>query len=68
VDSEEVAWFITGFAFAGDVSQTMGFRHFLDPEISGRWLDVMFASFVEQSRTPSARAVEASAETGGKTR
>jgi AcrR family transcriptional regulator len=48
VDSEQVAWFITGFAFAGDVSQTMGFRHFLDPEISGRWLDVMFASFVAQ--------------------
>ena len=46
VDSEQVAWFITGFAFAGDVSQTMGFKHFLDPEISGRWLDVMFASFV----------------------
>lgn len=46
VDSEQVAWFITGFAFAGDVSQTMGFNHFLDPEISGRWLDVMFASFV----------------------
>jgi AcrR family transcriptional regulator len=46
VDSEQVAWFITGFAFAGDVSQTMGFTHFLDPEISGRWLDVMFASFV----------------------
>ena len=46
VNSEQVAWFITGFAFAGDVSQTMGFKHFLDPEISGRWLDVMFASFV----------------------
>ncbi len=46
VDSEQVAWFITGFAFAGDVSQTIGFTHFLDPEISGRWLDVMFASFL----------------------
>lgn len=46
VDSEQVAWFITGFAFAGDVSQTMGFSHFLDREISGRWLDVMFTSFV----------------------
>ncbi|MCL5735169.1 MAG: TetR/AcrR family transcriptional regulator [Actinobacteria bacterium] len=45
VDAEQVAWFITGFAFAGDVSQTMGFRKFLSPEISGRWLDVMFASF-----------------------
>jgi hypothetical protein len=43
-----VAWFITGFAFAGDVSQTMGFGHFLDKEISGRWLDVMFASFVAE--------------------
>jgi AcrR family transcriptional regulator len=68
VDSEEVAWFITGFAFAGDVSQTMGFRHFLDPEISGRWLDVMFASFVEQPRTPVARVTAASADAGGKTR
>ena len=48
VDSEQVAWFITGFAFAGDVSQTIGFTHFLDREISGRWLDVMFASFVAQ--------------------
>jgi AcrR family transcriptional regulator len=47
VDSEQVAWFITGFAFAGDVSQTIGFKHFLDPEIAGRWLDVMFASFIE---------------------
>ena len=46
VDSEQVAWFITGWAFAGDVSQTMGFKRFLDPEISGRWLDMMFASFV----------------------
>lgn len=48
VDSEQVAWFITGFAFAGDVSQTMGFKDFLDPRISGRWLDIMFASFVAQ--------------------
>lgn len=46
VDSERVAWFITGFAFAGDVSQTMGFTRFLDPEISGCWLDMMFDSFV----------------------
>ena len=46
VDAERVAWFITGWAFAGDVSQTMGFKKFLDPEISGRWLDIMFASFV----------------------
>jgi AcrR family transcriptional regulator len=56
VDSEQVAWFITGFAFAGDVSQTMGFKHFLDPEISGRWLDVMFASFVAPSGSPVGQA------------
>ena len=55
VDSEQVAWFITGFAFAGDVSQTMGFKHFLDPEISGRWLDVMFASFVAQPGEAASR-------------
>jgi hypothetical protein len=48
VDSERVAWFITGFAFAGDVSQTMGFKRFLDPDIAGHWLDVMFASFVAE--------------------
>lgn len=48
VNSEQVAWFITGFAFAGDVSQTMGFKRFLDPEIAGRWLDVIFASFVAE--------------------
>jgi AcrR family transcriptional regulator len=48
VDSEQVAWLITGFAFAGDVSQTMGFKRFLDPEISSHWLDVMFASFVAE--------------------
>jgi len=61
VDSEQVAWFITGFAFAGDVSQTMGFKHFLDPEISGRWLDVMFASFVARpGDAPPAPAAVAS--------
>jgi len=67
VDAERVAWFITGFAFAGDVSQTMGFQRFLDPEISGRWLDVMFKSFLEepeptlhQDSSPIREAVSAS--------
>jgi AcrR family transcriptional regulator len=59
VDSERVAWFITGFAFAGDVSQTMGFQRFLDPEIAGRWLDVMFASFVAEPDTPGAKTAGA---------
>jgi TetR/AcrR family transcriptional regulator, transcriptional repressor for nem operon len=52
VDSEQVAWFITCFAFAGDVSQTMGFKRFLDREIAGHWLDVMFASFVAEPSEP----------------
>jgi AcrR family transcriptional regulator len=53
VDSERVAWFITGFAFAGDVSQTMGFKRFLDPDIAGCWLDVMFTSFVAEPPDPA---------------
>jgi AcrR family transcriptional regulator len=75
VDSQQVAWFITGFAFAGDVFQTMGFKHFLDPEISGRWLDVMFASFVARpgevvpevpdAPTMTARSVAATAARRG---
>jgi AcrR family transcriptional regulator len=48
VDSGQVAWFITGWAFAGDVSQAMGFKEFLNPKISGRWLDMMFKSFLEE--------------------
>ena len=35
VDSEQVAWLITGWAFAGDVSHLMGFKKFLDPSIVG---------------------------------
>ncbi len=57
VDSEQVAWLITGFAFAGDVFQTMGFTKFLQPEISTHWLDVMFASFVADPGN-SARELE----------
>jgi AcrR family transcriptional regulator len=68
VDSEQVAWFITGFAFAGDVSQTMGFKHFLDPEISGRWLDVMFASFVEEPQAAVVGAAAPPASRGAKAR
>ena len=45
VDPDQVAWLITGWAFAGDVSHLMGFKEFLDPNISVHWLDVIFASF-----------------------
>ncbi|OFW60781.1 MAG: hypothetical protein A2133_04075 [Actinobacteria bacterium RBG_16_64_13] len=47
VDPEQVAWLITGWAFAGDVSHLMGFRAFLEPNISVHWLDVVFASFTQ---------------------
>ena len=45
VDPEQVAWLITGWAFAGDVSHLMGFKAFLEPNIGVHWLDVIFASF-----------------------
>jgi AcrR family transcriptional regulator len=45
VDPEQVAWLITGWAFAGDVSHLMGFKTFLEPNVSVHWLDVIFASF-----------------------
>jgi AcrR family transcriptional regulator len=45
VDADQVAWLITGWAFAGDVSHLMGFRKFLDPSVSVHWLDVIFGSF-----------------------
>jgi AcrR family transcriptional regulator len=45
VDADQVAWLITGWAFAGDVSHLMGFKKFLDPSVSVHWLDVIFASF-----------------------
>ena len=46
VDPDQVAWLITGWAFAGDVSHLMGFKKFLEPSVSVHWLDVIFASFV----------------------
>jgi AcrR family transcriptional regulator len=46
VDPEQVAWLITGWAFAGDVSHLMGFKTFLEPNVAVHWLDVIFASFV----------------------
>jgi AcrR family transcriptional regulator len=49
VNAEQVAWLITGWAFAGDVSHLMGFTTFLDPNISVHWLDVIFASFAVPS-------------------
>jgi AcrR family transcriptional regulator len=45
VDPEQVAWLITGWAFAGDVSHLMGFKTFLGPNVAVHWLDVIFASF-----------------------
>jgi AcrR family transcriptional regulator len=54
VDPERVAWLITGWAFAGDVSHLMGFKSFLDPNISVHWLDVIFESFRTEPSVPSA--------------
>ena len=54
VDPDQVAWLITGWAFAGDVSHLMGFRRFLDPAISVHWLDIIFSSFEAGSSVPSA--------------
>lgn len=54
VDPEQVAWLITGWAFAGDVCHLMGFRQFLEPNISVHWLDVIFASFPAESGAPRA--------------
>jgi len=54
VDPEQVAWLITGWAFAGDVCHLMGFRQFLEPNISVHWLDVIFASFPAESAAPRA--------------
>jgi AcrR family transcriptional regulator len=48
VDPERVAWLITGWAFAGDVAHLMGFKAFLEPNVSVHWLDVIFASFAAQ--------------------
>lgn len=46
-NADQVAWLITGWAFAGDVSHLMGFKKFLDPSVSVHWLDVIFSSFNE---------------------
>jgi AcrR family transcriptional regulator len=45
VDPDQVAWLITGWAFAGDVSHLLGFKTFLEPNVSTHWLDVIFGSF-----------------------
>jgi AcrR family transcriptional regulator len=45
VDAEQVAWLLTGWAFAGDVSHLMGLKTFLDRNIAVYWLDVIFAGF-----------------------
>lgn len=53
VDAEQVAWLITGWAFAGDVSHLMGLKTFLEPHVAVRWLDVIFSSFAAE-QPPSA--------------
>jgi AcrR family transcriptional regulator len=58
VDADQVAWLITGWAFAGDVSHLMGFRKFLDPSVSVHWLDVIFASFQGAAESIGGSAVE----------
>lgn len=54
VDPDQVAWLITGWAFAGDVSHLMGFKAFLEPNIAIHWLDVIFASFATEPTRSSA--------------
>lgn len=54
VDAQQVAWLITGWAFAGDVSHLMGFKTFLEPNVSTHWLDVIFASFAAEPVPPVA--------------
>ncbi len=58
VDADQVAWLITGFAFAGDVCHLMGFKSFLEPKISNYWLDSMFEGF-RQGPRGAAGAAEA---------
>jgi AcrR family transcriptional regulator len=60
VDPSQVAWLITGWAFAGDVAHQMGFESFFDPNIVVYWLDVIFASFA----APPSEDRVASAKTG----
>jgi AcrR family transcriptional regulator len=50
VNADQVAWLVTGWAFAGDVSHLLGFKKFLDPTVSVHWLDVIFGSFDESER------------------
>ena len=45
VDPEQVAWLLTGWAFAGDVCHLMGFKAFLEPKVSSYWLDLLFEGF-----------------------
>jgi AcrR family transcriptional regulator len=45
VDPEQVAWLLTGWAFAGDVCHLMGFKAFLEPKVSAYWLDLLFEGF-----------------------
>jgi AcrR family transcriptional regulator len=46
VNPRQVAWFVTSWVFAGDLSQAIGFESFLDQDVSTLWLDIMFDSFV----------------------
>ena len=54
VDPDQVAWLITGWAFAGDVSHLMGFKKFLAPNVGEHWLDVIFSSFAAEPAPPAA--------------
>ncbi len=54
VDADQVAWLITGWAFAGDVSHLLGFGKFLEPSVGVHWLDVIFASFAAEPAAPTA--------------
>lgn len=55
VDADQVAWLVTGWAFAGDVSHLLGFQKFLDPSVSVHWLDVIFGSFRGGQPQPDGR-------------
>jgi AcrR family transcriptional regulator len=58
VDPDQVAWLITGWAFAGDVAHLMGFKAFLEPNVSVHWLDVIFESFAKGSVGPGTDCIE----------
>lgn len=68
VDAEQVAWLITGFAFAGDVCHLMGFTSFLEPKVSAYWLDLMFAGFRSGGADQQTAVPAPVADNGARTR